>query len=156
VDADGTALAIGRFSHAGEGLRTINEMAKVKAAGAGNFFARSVDTVLRMDAGREQDGSEHSKDCAWQVHVCWTRSREIKYRLYHRPIHSQPLADATALLAGDDDLLYLSCFTCRCRHVDTGWIRPRPDEPKPKRNARQCSPHQVGSTTVDSDIDPLV
>jgi hypothetical protein len=37
-----------------------------------------------MDAGREQDGSEHSKDCASQVHVCWTRSREIRYRLYHR------------------------------------------------------------------------
>jgi hypothetical protein len=53
VDADGTALAIGRFPHAGKGLRTINEMAKVKAAGAGNFFARSGDTVLRMDAGRE-------------------------------------------------------------------------------------------------------
>jgi hypothetical protein len=66
------------------------------------------------------------------------------------------LADATALLAGDDDLLYLSCFTCRCGHVDTGSIRPRPDEPKPKRNARQRSPHQVGPTTVDSDIDPLV
>ena len=83
-DADGTALAIGRFPHAGKGLRTINEMAKVKAAGAGNFFARSGDTVLRMDAGREQDGSEHSKDCASQVHVRWTRSREIRYRLYHR------------------------------------------------------------------------
>jgi hypothetical protein len=71
-------------------------------------------------------------------------------------IHSQLLADATALLAGDDDLLYLSCFSCRCGHVGTGSIGPRPDEPKPKRNARQRSPHQVGSTTVDSNIEPLV
>jgi hypothetical protein len=37
-----------------------------------------------MNGGREQDGSDHSKDCASQVHVCWTRSREIRYRLYHR------------------------------------------------------------------------
>ncbi len=64
--------------------------------------------------------------------------------------------DATALLAGDADLIYLSCFTCRCRHVDTGSIGPRPDEPQPKRNARQRSPHQVSSSTVDSDIEPLV
>jgi hypothetical protein len=61
VDADGTTLAIGRFPHAGKGLRTINEMAKVKAAGAGNLFALSGNAVLRMDAGREQDGSEHCK-----------------------------------------------------------------------------------------------
>jgi hypothetical protein len=71
-------------------------------------------------------------------------------------IHSQLVADATALLAGNDDLLDLSCFTCRCGHVDTGLIGPRPDEPKPKRNARQRSPHQVGSTTVDGNIEPLV
>src|SRR6266702_3331029 len=37
--------------------------------------------------------------------------RSVKYGL--PTIHSQLLADATALLAGDDDLLYLSCFTCR-------------------------------------------
>jgi hypothetical protein len=47
VDANGTPLAIGRFPHAGKGLRTINGMAKVKAAGAGNFFALSGDAVLR-------------------------------------------------------------------------------------------------------------
>ena len=90
MDADGAALAIVRFPHAGKGLRTINEMAKVKAAGAGNFFARSGDTILPMDAGREQDGSEHSTDCASQVHVCWTRSREIRYRLYQRHSGSYP------------------------------------------------------------------
>jgi len=74
VDADGTSSAIGCFPHAGNRLRTIYEMAKVKAAGAWNFFALSGDTVLRMDAERDQDGSEHSQDCASQVHVRWTRS----------------------------------------------------------------------------------
>jgi PadR family transcriptional regulator, regulatory protein PadR len=84
VDTDGTALAVGRFPHARKGLRMVNGMAKVKAAGAGNFFALCGDAVLRMDVGREQDGCEHSEDCASHAHVSWTRSREIRYRLHHR------------------------------------------------------------------------
>jgi len=72
----------------------------------------------------------------------------------HDPLAT--LANASELIAVDDEWLYLSCFTCRCGYVDSGSNWPSPDEPKPKRNAPQRSPHEVGSPTVDCDIEPLV
>src|SRR5271165_413328 len=130
--------------------------------GSGGFRQQETALALRAGwrpaadgAGRDGDTWPWSPDLHVPGAAEWCAGR-CRLREDAWPIHSQLLADATALLAGDDDLLYLSCFTCRCGHVDTGSIGPRPDEPKPNRNARQRSPHQVGSTTVDSNIEPLV